>query len=177
MRDHISERAWQLYRNYFVDGEKITVEGAHGVRQWGTLKTTNDGITLTRNGGVSVDIAWDSIVFMCHDGFPFKEIIGMTVEEADLRAEQTSTEIIRDKLQGLIADSKVRKTPQRRIIGGGCPFVYGPFEVINLVNPGNNGKQFWGEDNEETLILRSNDGAVAHSFDMSHLFLFDGLKL
>lgn len=63
-------------------------------------------------------------------------------------------------------------------IGGGCPFQFGPCEVEALYFPGRNGPDYWGvRDDEETLVLRGGDGAVMHSFDLDHLFLFDGLDL
>jgi len=181
-KETVSDLAWKVYRSAFKDGDEITIEDDKGDFHWGKLVTSNEIITLTRLGGWSKSFFWHEIVFMCDDGFPFKEIMGMSREEAELRADQTDTRIIRDKLSKLVQQVKhvpdKRKSPERqKRIGGGCPFVYGPAEISDLLNPGNNGPNFWGEDDEELLILKASDSAIAHSFDLSHLFLFDGLTL
>ena len=195
-----TEIAWQVFRNEFQDGEKIVLEDDYGKFYYGYLsKAVEDGILVTRYDGKSRFFEWHQITFMAHDGFPVSEIMGMSYEEAAQRCEEIPTNIIREKLDNLTNKPKsqqqtynppkqhttfvpdfsgMRGGPRRRAtIGGGCPFVFEDIFVEDLLFKGNNGPQFWGEDNEETLILRSPNGACMHSFDMSHLFLFDGLKL
>ena len=176
--NEISEIAWRVYRDSFKDGENVTIEDSKGDYYWGNLRTNDKkGITLTRPCGRSIDVAWKDIVFISHDGFPFEEINKMSREEAEQRANQQSTQLIRDTLDKITKLNKKNRKEYSRRIGGGCPFVYGPFAVVDLLNPGNNGPNFWGEDDEEVLILESYDGAKAHSFDLSHLFMFDGATL
>lgn len=178
-----SDLAWHVFRSEFKDGEHVVLEDYDGNFQYGKLAhATDDGILLVRPNGRSLFVHWEDIVFMAHDGFPVAEIMGMSYHEAVERAGQTPTKVIREKLKSLVSPRKPPPPKEPRhpyplSFGGGCPFVFGPCYVEDLLHPGNNGPRFWGEDTEETLVLRAVDGAVCHSYDMSHLFLFDGLRL
>ncbi len=183
----IEALAWETYRRAFKDGDQVVIETDEGKFVWGVLKTKNDGIMLGRpKGRRASEFLWEEIVFMAHDGFPDRGIIGMTKEEAEDRAFMTDTELIRSFLVG--ASSPKHKIPppststyvpseRKRSFGLGCPFAVEGVYIRSVLNIGNNGPQYWGWDNEETLILESRDGAIMHSFDMSHIFLFDGLQL
>ena len=188
--------AWKIYRKDFVDGRDVVVEDFDGAFYFGKLKTIEDGIELTRpNGRKTKFIAWEDIVFLADGDFPVSEIKNMTYHEAIVRASYNNTKCIRSFLIKEAEDNKEKMRPKepkssrsvfitsyyerptRRTFGGGCPFVFEDVIITDLFNAGNNSWNHWGEDNEELLRLESKDGAVMHSFDLSHLFVFDGLKL
>lgn len=189
----LNKIADSIYRSAFKDGETVVVEDDQGEFIWGKLRTNKHGITLTRPDGQSRRMEWHEIVFMAHDGFPVKEIAGMTYEDAVEFCWKLPTEVFRETLDAMAKkhedDLKKRdkvisalkgeeeEESPRITFGGGCPFVFEDVYVKALHNKGNNGPEYWGEDDEETLVLESPSGAIMHSFDMSHLFLFDGLTL
>lgn len=156
---------WSLYRESFKERDLVVVEDDWGHFYWGTVTTSDEGITLTRPGKRQKFLFWDEILFMAHDGFPVKAIRGLSDEEASKLAIKTPTEAIRGLLDP-------KDDPTRYIsMGGGCPFWFGPFSVAHFLNRGNTGSQHWGEDTEELVILSSRDGAKCHVSDLSHHFL------
>ncbi len=163
--DWDAQKAWDLYRRFFKDGEEVVVEDEDGDFHWGKLKSTNEGIQLTRPFQRYSVISWEEILFMAHDGFPVQKLLGMTIREAEQRAKDTPTKIIREFL--VMAQ---RANPTYREFGGGCPFWFGPFTVEGIYNLGNNGPEWWGYDGEETTVLLAKDDAVCHAFDLSHYF-------
>jgi len=175
--------AWKIYREAFTDGDFIVAEDYKGDYLWGKLeKTTNDGILITRPGHKSRFLEWADITFLAQDGFPVRELMEMTYDQACELADQTDHIQIRLDLLRLAKER--RQTPgyiPTRTMGGGCPFVFENVEVIDLLFPGNCGPKFWeywdDRDDEETLILQSKDGALCHCFDLNHHYLFDGLTL
>ena len=132
---------------------------------WGSLKSTNDGVVLTRPDGRSDELRWGEVAFMAHDGFPVRRVMGMSETEAARIAEGTSTEQIRQCMM----DWQRVKEPSHYVFRGD-PFVYGPFSVEAIHNRGNSGPEFWDEYDEEVLVLHSRDGAVMHSYDTDDLF-------
>jgi len=194
----ITGKAWQLWHSMFKDGDEVVLEDDNGEFHFGRIFTKEDGIELARPEGTPlVNFKWCQIVFIAQDGFPVKEIMGMSYEDAVNLCDSLPTELIRKKLIQLVAESNKKTTknagkeiivnpqtsyaaaPDRRrriVCGGGCPFVFDDVYVDELLYPGNNGPRFWGEDNEETLILRAQNGARMLSYDLAHLFFFDGLE-
>jgi len=184
--NQIQAKAIEVWNATFKNGQEVVLEDDNGYFHWGRLKNYDWGIKLIRIGGHPIlKLEWHEIVFIAQDGFPVQEIMGMSYDEAVFLCDCTPTEIIREKLLGLTNQKKEKKSTQSSSytiaaeytnFGGGCPFIFEDVQVKNLLYPGNNGPRYWGEDNEETLILQGRNGAIMHSFDMSHLFFFDGLE-
>lgn len=185
--DEITKLAWAIFRSAFKDGDDVVVETSNGKFHWGTLTAENARVVLVRPSGLRHVLRWEDVEFMAHDGFPVSKIMGMSPEEAERRATQTSREVIEDALlnrgmkahtefdgyceEGYVWDEEKDRPARVRYIGGGCPFVAGPCELIEVHFRGNVGPDFWEEDNPETLVFRAGDGAKMMSFDTDHLFL------
>jgi len=186
--EKITQLALDIWKSKFSDGAEVVLEDDCGEFHWGRLKNYDWGIRLLRIGGKkALTLEWDEIVFIAQDGFPVREIMGMSYEEAVMLCDSTPTEIIREKLLALTNQKKapVIKSSRSsssspvsyRSFGGGCPFVFDDVRVVDVLNPGNNGPKWWGDgEAEETLILQGRNGATMFSYDMSHLFFFDGLE-
>ena len=160
----ITERAWEMFRSRFKDGQEVIVENQYGNFYYGKLKCHNDYITITSPGGISKDIHWDNIEFICHEGFPAKRILGMTVEEANKRADETDKEIIR----AAFIRGELSQSDDGVYYGGGCPFIAGPMFPNRIFNKGS--KSVY-EDDCEVMEFVSFDGAFMHSYDTNHLFI------
>ncbi len=196
MANEVQQKAMDVWRATFSDGQEVVMEDDQGDFHFGRLKNFDWGIQLFRIGGKKmVEFKWKEIVFIAQSGFPVQGIMGMSYDEAVFLCDSTPTEIIREKLIELAATPKPKPEPEvihhhheteviksrpyrspHLIIGGGCPFVFEDVFVKNLINAGNNGPQHWGSWTEEELVLQSRDGAIMHSYDLSHLFFFDGLE-
>lgn len=83
-----TKRAWEVFRSVFTDGDTVVVEDSEGRFFKGKLKAHDLYVRLTRSGGNSVDLDWDDIEFMAHDGFPVRKLMGMNRHEAELRAKK-----------------------------------------------------------------------------------------
>lgn len=177
--DKITEKAWEVFRSAFKDGEDVVVECHSGRFHYGSLKIDFDRIVLTTPRGLKRVIPWDDIEFMAHDGFPVSKLMGMTVREAEERAKQSTDEIIHSMLdtKRRAADQQVSdvepSTPvwRRRYVGGGCPFIAGPFQLTKVWNKRNTGPSFYYRDDCEVLEFQAADGALMHSYDTEHLFI------
>lgn len=155
-----TQKAWELYRSAFKDGEHVVVGDCWDTFFWGKLTSTNDGIVLTRPDGQTNNLLWGEVSFMAHDGFPVKRVMGMSATEAARISEGTSTEQIR---QCMMEWEKLKESSH--YVFRGDPFVIGPFSVEAIHNRGNSGSEFWDESDEEVLVLHSRGGAVMHSYD------------
>lgn len=68
------------------------------------------------------------------------------------------------------SDKKPKRKPRPiHNVGFGCPFVAEDVYIEGIIEPGKN-YGYWGEDDEETLVLTSKDGATMFSYDMDHIF-------
>lgn len=157
--DSVTEKAWEVYRSVFTDGEDVVVEDSEGKFYYGILRSFNEYITVTRSSGCWT-IHWDDIEFMAHDGFPVNRLMKMSQGEAHRRAEQDSQQIIRAAFEDGLK-------PTYSFCGGGCPFVAGPMMPGRIFNVGSLDLY----DGCEVLEFVAADGAVMHSYDTSHLFL------
>jgi len=176
----ITRKAWEVFRSAFKDGEDVIVERDDGKFFWGKLTARDDDLMLTRPGGRDEFFDWDEIEFMAHDGFPVKHLMGMSIEEAESRAEQTNADVIRALLDRTLKRQRRLKpvptpSPPPRRYGGGCPWIIDDdaVEVIAVHNPGNRGPKFayWDmSDAGETFVFRAADGALMHNYDSDHLF-------
>lgn len=178
--NHITRRAWAVLRAAFPDGEFVIVEDCDGIFYRGKLTARNTGILLVRPHGVSHEIDWDDVELIAHDGFPVQPLLGMTRQEADIRAKRTDPSKVRQLLDDkhkLEIDAAYKRgyetgkhiaTPR---IGGGCPFIAGPLRLTTIHNKGNTGPRFQYSDAGEVLVFQAADGALMHSYDTDHLFL------
>jgi hypothetical protein len=157
--------AWRVFRSAFQDGEDVIVEDSTGNFHYGKMRATHDGIYLERADTCHSSFTdWDDVEFVAHDGFPVSRLRRMTVAEAEDRAEQSDREIIIAALEQAI--------PRRPAwVGGGCPFVAGPFTLKQIHNRGNIGPEYEYQDSEEYFDFVAKDGARMFSYDTEHLFL------
>jgi hypothetical protein len=159
----ITNKAWNVFRSAFKNGDDVIVEDERGNFFYGKLAAYDDFVIITRPHGKSVTIKWDQIEFMAHDGFPVNRLMGMTPQEAATRAEQSNTKIITDLLDGQLKHHKVN-------FGGGCPFIVESVYLINVYNRGNTGPKFCYSDAGEVMTFQAKDGARMHNYDSDHLF-------
>jgi len=201
----ITAKAWELWYSMFKNGDDVVLEDDQGEFHFGRVFTYDWGIKLFRPSGIPVvEFKWKQITFIAQGGFPVQEIMGMKEEEAYNLCDKLPTEVIRAKIVELCEKQQEKRKANRpffdsyipksaaetdeaetgdrtprsyRATGGcGCPFVFEDVVFEELRYAGNNGPQFWGEDNEETLIMRAKNGARMLSYDLSHVFFFDGLE-
>lgn len=177
--NEITRKAWTVFRSAFKDGDDVIVEDEKGNFFRGKLTAHNECVVLTRAHGNSIFIDWDQIEFMAHDGFPVKELMKMTPEEAEKRARQSNKKIIRDILDRQKLGSIVRTVEttkpnvhrSRSSFGGGCPFIVESVRCVAVYNRGNTGRRFWYSNAAEVLTFQSDDGAWMHNYDSDHLFM------
>lgn len=161
-----TEKAWEVLRSVFKDGEDVVVEASWGKFFYGKLTAEQDRVVLVRPDGLRRVIDWDDVELMAHDGFPVSRLMRMTPEEAEVRATMPADEIVRELLDG-----EPGSIGRPEYVGGGCPFVAGPMRLARVFNQGNNGPRYWYRDDCEVLEFVAADGAVMHSYDTDHLFL------
>lgn len=166
----IIQKAWEIFRSVFKDGDEVVAEDSCGKFHWGKLKCHNEYCTLTRMDGYSIDLEWNILEFMSHDGFPVGRLFKMSPEEAAKRADQTPDEVIRAAFEG---DLREGTSSSSSYVGLGCPYLAGPCVLTKIYNRGNSGRRFWYSELEEVLEFRSADGAILLNWDTSHLFLPD----
>ncbi len=187
-KDPLIDLAWNTFRYHFKDGERVIVEDSDGVFYYGKLKASNAYCHIIRSEQKNVSLWWEDIEFIAHDGFPVRRLARMTAAEAERRAEQEPTEVVVAALNGELKQKPPREPkpgvlkrvgdyidslpePAGGLWCGGCPFIAGPAELIEILNRGNRGPRWHGSDLCETLIFRSDDGAILHNYDSDHLFL------
>ena len=200
MQEKIQSQIDRLYRSQFKDGELVVVEDDNGDFHWGKLETGDESIKLKRPGR-AVELFWDEILFIAHDGFPVKRIRGMSEETATILAEQTDTDAIRAvlSLPGGPKDCErdgcvelVHYPPHNPCYCSEVCFSNRRFEKSRFnLSPGgymgggcpfsfefesaillNRGQVGnWGEDTEEVAILTAKDGATCHVSYLQHHFL------
>jgi hypothetical protein len=170
----ITQKAWDVFRASFQDGESVVAEDDVGRFFYGKLQAEEEGITLVRPSK-STFLEWDEIEFIAHDGFPVQPIMGMSAEEAELRASMEPTDIVRAMLEQSIDRPRERKVKTKAVhFGGGCPWFAGPVRLLAIHNRRNSGPKFWCwpyDSLGEVMVFGSGDGAVMHSYDSEHLFL------
>lgn len=176
--DRITEKAWEVFRSAFRDGEDVVVEDEEGRFFYGTLKAMEEGILLTRTGTKAKFLEWDLVAFIAHDGFPVQPIMGMTSDEAIRRAKMEPTDIVREVLESYIEKPEVERVVEERTtirrVGGGCPWEAEPIRLLEIHNRGNASPMYWRwpyDSLGEVMVFGSDDGAVMHSYDSEHLFL------
>lgn len=245
---NLTASMWELYRAAFKEGDEVVIISSFDEYYWGKLETRGDaGCTLHRPGRKSLDLPWDEIAFMSHDGFPIRKLRGADgsaladkldtkdtekalrhalerspcshckrlVPTAELefaksyfdkawaiRSEYNAIkrkEIARGSMDWF-ADAAARcgtddqpgatrvpehdmpnyekgarvcKKCQKKLIKistrWGDPWETGEAEAV-LFNAGNKGPDYWGEDDEEALILIAPDGAIGHLFNLPRIF-------
>lgn len=147
----------------------------------------------------TIKLNWEEIVFIAYNDFPIKTFKDANYDQAYNLASETNEKSMRSwllksavgigiglglNLLGKFLNNKeekkestdrppakVNKYPRGRYrtLGFGCPYIAEDVYVNGIINSGNN-YGHWGEDDEETLVLTSKDGALMYSYDMDHLF-------
>ena len=180
--------SWDLYRSMFKDGDFVVVIDENDDMHWGKIKSTEEHATLSWPGRPRAKpIPWTEIRFISHDGFPVKKLFGAdgsrSIEKLDSKKPM---QIIRTMLDHTFCDRCSKVKPERLMERGSYPpsctacyrKIYvrfgDPFDIetvrAELVNSGNCGDAWWGEDFEEVLMLYADDGARAQLFDLSTVF-------
>lgn len=154
-------------------------------------------------GIVSHKATWDDVRFLAHDGFPVKKIMCPPSDDLLDKLDTTETqELIRGAIDFTLCadcgklikeDSDAVKyyysnnpltdylcrdcNDTKRSLGFVDPFLIENVSA-HLVNSGSVGAYFcdddWYYDHFiETLVLKSNDGAMAHLWDLESIFFFE----
>ena len=153
--------AWQLFNRNFKLGDAVIVIDDYDKMAWGSLHTISDaGFRLVKSYGRFSRhkfFSWDEIRFMCHDGFPVKQLFGADGSET-IESEPNMAAVLRTGL---------RQTYRQIVFGD-------PFLIESVAaethNTGNDGPEHWWEDSEESLELVAPDGARAQLWDLNTVF-------
>jgi len=207
-----TQTMWDLYHSAFKEGDEIVVIDHNDFMYWGKGETRGDvGCTLHRIEGDTVDLKWEEIIFMAHDGFPVSKLRGVeghiiveqidtsdttnalrrvmtesvcplcrkSVDAFDLKAPRSNyhwqgrtdeAHLILNHRSNEQLCSSCRKGRVNQVkIRFGDPWETGEAKG-RIINPGNAGSDFWGEDHEEAMELVTPDGAIAHVFDLPIIF-------
>jgi len=159
-RDQIVNECWKHFKATFPDGDEVVVETSAGEFHYGKLVSKEHTLLLVRPEGRWIELQWDNIELVAHDGFPVRSILKMTVEEAVERAMDSPDKIIAEALGNM---------KKSATFGGGCPFEAGPCELIGVHNRGS--RELWGSG-AEVMTFKAKDGAMMLNYCTSHLFLF-----
>ncbi len=177
----IKEKAWEVFRSVFKEGEDVLVEDETGTWYWGKLSWSKDELILTTLHGKSERIIWEKAELICHDGFPVKPIMGMTADYAAMLAALEPREVViaawkktMGPLRAMDLGKETRPTYKWNSGGGGCPFVMGPCHLVEIHNEGNTGPiydEYPMTEIIENMVFQAPDGAIMHSYDSTHLFM------
>jgi hypothetical protein len=66
----------ELYDSMFKDGEEVVIVTDEEEYFWGILETTSTHCILKKPGRKIIEIDWNDVRFMSHDGFPIKKLRG-----------------------------------------------------------------------------------------------------
>ena len=169
------KNAWEIYRVCFEEGDCVVLVTDDDVFDWGRLKSSDEGLTLSWPGKQTRFYDWEDIRFMAHDGFPVKKIMGKE-PEVNLRHFKTKIAAIREKFHfGRLIQE----------LWGGCTSMHfgDPFEILDvsatLVNPGNC-LYFASEEEyhqnylyEEVIMCEAKDGAKGLLWDLPTIHEFE----
>lgn len=191
--------AWTLFNSCFQEGDEVLVITEEDRVFWGLLVgTTEKGVMLKKRYYPEKVrfYEWDSIRFMCQDGFPVSKLMASPsdryIEQLDtidtvayIRRALVSKEckdcgkLIED-YAGFDAGSgycaKCKSQRWNKTVYFGDPFRCEGINFDLLANPGNDGPWFWGNTKYlETLVLSSQEGRRALLWDLSTVIHVDGL--
>lgn len=202
MAEVFTPKAWELYHACFKDGEEVVVIDENDRMHYGNLETVGEeGCKLHRRGLKDPPlIRWEDVAFISHDGFPVRKLKWAdghrTIEKINTRDTQKAirdllTKKVCDECERLIEVSdleshRYRKkkgrigTGRYRMLCSACRvgFVIGdPFQIepcaARLWYPGNSGPEHWVQDDEEIIVLRADDGAMANLWGIKNIFFFE----
>lgn len=119
--------AWDLFNRCFKTNEKVFVIDDKDNIYWGRLGLQDsDTFTLTRSGGICVELHWWDMRWMSHDGFPVRKLYGadgsQSIESEDsvmdiIRQAHGQGGIYRNDLEAARAHIDVLKDDVRRLTG------------------------------------------------------------
>jgi len=172
-----TKNAWDLFHSMFKDGEDIIIIDEWDRVFWGKIlvhtKDPDLGFYLQRTHKKKRFFEWDQIRYMGQDGFPLRKLKGADGSDT-IELEKSVEKEIRKQI------SKLQLRPPEIIVRE--PFlvkikssVFGdPFMIENcsaeLFNPGNYGMQHYLEDEEECLVLKADNGAVAQLYNLPYIY-------
>lgn len=165
---------WTLLCNMFKERDEVVLVLEDDTFAWGALHTLSDGVELCRQSRRTKFYPWEQIRFMAHDGFPVRKVTG---PPSDHIIEDIDTTEVQQAVRGLLDAAKPKPKPRtggwRRAsgigIGFGDPFVIEGVSAT-LCNPG---RLFTpGEECEETIVMRSPEGAGGLLWDIPTIHAF-----
>lgn len=108
---------------------------------------------------------------MCHDGFPVKKLIG--ADGSELVGKLDTLNVEEAIRKALISDHRPKGS--RYVMKQAV--VRDPYLIENvhveLLHPGNKGSEFYAEDFEEVLVMRSRDGAGGLFYGLKNVYYAD----
>lgn len=179
-------KGWELFDSCFSEKDEVIVIDTDDRFFWGRLRNVTDHGCELHKRGRTVELKWDDVRFMAHDGFPVRKLLGAsgssTIEKLDTKDTQTA---IHKALEFEFPQERTRKFR-----------VGDPFDIecssARLFHPGNSGFGYWGQfcnesryfskdhreegyAREEVLVLSSKDGAMAELWDPTTIYMFEEL--
>ncbi len=93
------KEAWELFRSCFNDDDDVVIVTDNDTFDLGTLCIRKDGFWLDRGSQFERFFKWEAVLFMAHDGFPVKRLMGPGEGEVVKRIHPTNSRLaIRDAL-------------------------------------------------------------------------------
>lgn len=174
---------WELFNAMFREGEVVIMLDDDDEFCWGRLVLPTDpaererGCYLQRPGQRPKFCVWSDTRFMCHDGFPVRQLMGadgsQTIAErfpiagnvqdmyrALLLVDHGRPLVIEEKVVEKVVyrDKPVSVSRSQASFGIGDPYLVEGV-MAQVLNPGNVGPDYWGEDGEEVVMMAAKDGA------------------
>jgi len=175
MTDYTKD-AWDLFHEMFKEGEDVIIIDEYDKIFWGKISLDKEhpdySFDLLRINKGKKSFFWHRIRYMGQDGFPLKKLKGAD-GSSSIELEKSVEADLRDQIK------KLQKRPPEIIVRK--PFsvrtrmVFGdPFMVedctVKLFNPGNYGLKHYLEDEEECLVLKADNGAVAQLYNLPSIY-------
>ncbi len=161
--------AWDLWRSQFTDGDEIIVLDERE-RMWrGPHLATEDHLIVNPGEVREVRLCWIDVVFVAHDGFPARKLMGADGSQTAERIDTTDT---REALRQFFHLANLPPEPRPVQFAFSDPWwVEGAEGVLHFA--GNDGPDHWVEDEEEVLVLQASDGARAMLWGAGSIFHFE----
>ena len=93
------KEAWELFRSCFNDDDDVVIVTDNDTFDLGTLCIGKGGLWLDHGSQFERFFKWEAVLFMAHDGFPVKRLMGPGEGEVVKRIHPTNSRLaIRDAL-------------------------------------------------------------------------------
>lgn len=163
---------WTLLRNMFKEGDEVVLVLEDDTFAWGALRTLNEGVELYRQACRTKFYPWEIVRFMAHDGFPVRKVTGPPSDDI---IEDLDTVGVQRAVRGLLDAAKPKRKPRTggwsrtSGLGFGDPYLIEGVSAA-LYNRGRVSAP--GEAYEETIVMRSPEGARGLLWDVPTIFEF-----